>query len=550
MLLIYTQRWIPGRPFELVGSLGGLTLAARLRSFGFEAWSYTGITTDVVRTIREHLTELFAVCFYCDFDNQGAIGSILRAFRNEPFYRLVGGPQTLHLSPEDFCTLGADAVLCGDGEESLPAWLMARVRGGSPAPLPQETTAAKKGNFELLSSFGNYPTADDRLSLNTPGLLFSVISARGCPHRCAFCFEGGNSKVLRQRPPSEVIEEIERRLELSPQLKYLFFADDTFTCDMRRLEELLAGLLRLRKKTDFVWFCEGHASFFRRYPEAMTKMVQAGMVRMQIGMESGNDRVLELYGKHIRAEDIRHTAALAWKAGLPQLCGNFIIGGACETPETLNQTKEFVRTLLREFPGLPDISTTFPIPLPGTLLSEHPDDYEISWLDREFVTSLEDVPVNRTRALGAEEICTARSAFLGMVLREMRNLAAERKIPRWRVQKSLELSFRYGIVDNWCGYIYRRNPQMLAYHRAVVADGLSEWAQVCKMRPECVVPLRVLPLEKTKKDIPEALLGILTLADGRCLSELYHACGLSWNALSALLKEAEKQYLLVFWAGG
>ena len=27
VLLIYTQRWIPGRPFELVGSLGGLTLA-------------------------------------------------------------------------------------------------------------------------------------------------------------------------------------------------------------------------------------------------------------------------------------------------------------------------------------------------------------------------------------------------------------------------------------------------------------------------------------------------------------------------------------------
>ena len=43
VLLIYTQRWIPGRPFELVGSLGGLTLAATLRSRGFAAQSYTGV---------------------------------------------------------------------------------------------------------------------------------------------------------------------------------------------------------------------------------------------------------------------------------------------------------------------------------------------------------------------------------------------------------------------------------------------------------------------------------------------------------------------------
>ena len=155
VLLIYTQRWIPGRPFELVGSLGGLTLAATLRSRGFAAQSYTGITVDVVRTIRERISELFAVCFYCDFDNQNAIASISRVFRDAPFYKLVGGPQTLHMSPEDFSELNVDAVLCGDGEETLPAWLEARANGNvAPAPLPQETTAQKKGDFELS---GNTP---------------------------------------------------------------------------------------------------------------------------------------------------------------------------------------------------------------------------------------------------------------------------------------------------------------------------------------------------------------------------------------------------------
>ena len=548
VLLIYTQRGIPGRPFELVGSLGGLTLAATLRSRGFAAQSYTGITVDVVRTIRERISELFAVCFYCDFDNQNAIASISRVFRDAPFYKLVGGPQTLHMSPEDFSELNVDAVLCGDGEETLPAWLEARANGNvAPAPLPQETTAQKKGDFELLRSFGKYPVADDRLSLNAPGLLFSVITARGCPHRCAFCFEGGNSKVLRQRSPAEVLDEIELRLERSRHLKYLFFADDTFTFDMRRLEAILQGLVRLRKKRDFVWFCEGHASFFRRYPEAMADMVKAGMVRMQIGMESGNDRVLELYGKHIRAEDIRYTARLAWEAGLPQLCGNFIIGGAWESHETLDQTRSFVQVLLREFPGLLDLSTTFPIPLPGTRLSERPEDYGIIWLDREFVTSLEDVPVNRTKALRAEEICSARSAFLGMVLREMRALAADGRIPRERVRRSLELTFRYGIVDSWCDAVYQRDARLMAYYRAILVDGFLEWSRVCDQRPEEVTPVRVVPWEKVNSDTPEALIRLLAAADGRTLAELRDAFGLSWDALRSLMREAEERCLLVFW---
>ena len=551
VLLIYTQRWIPGRPFELVQSLGGLTLAAVLREYGFNARSFTGITTDVVRLIRERADSLFAVCFYCDFDNLGAIRSILKTLQGESFYKLVGGPQTLHLAPGQIPALGADAVLCGDGEESLPRWLMEHARAdGCHDPMSQETTQEKKGEFELLSDFRRYPYADDTLSLNRPGLLLSVISARGCPHRCAFCFEGGNSKTLRQRPVEEVLEEIEYRLSRSGHLRYLFFADDTFTCDIRRLEQFLDGLERIRETHDLVWFCEGHASFFRRHPDAMAKMVRAGMVRMQIGMESGNDRVLKMYGKHICADDIRYTAQLAWDANLPQLCGNFIIGGAQESAESLAQTKEFARGLLRDFPGLLDLSTTFPMPLPGTLLTREPERYGLSWTDPEFVTSLEDVPVNRTAFLGQEQICTARASFLHMVLSEMRELAAAGKIPEERIRRSLELSFRYGIVDSWCSYVYRRDEQLFAYYRAVVTSKLSEWTQVCgNLRPDQTVPVPVLPLRETSRDISEELIRILSLADGRSLKELQAEAGYDDGRFYELMQEAKEKHLLLFWEG-
>lgn len=53
VLLVYTQRMVRGRTFEMIENLGILTLAAQLNANGFEAKAYTGITTDAVRTIEK-----------------------------------------------------------------------------------------------------------------------------------------------------------------------------------------------------------------------------------------------------------------------------------------------------------------------------------------------------------------------------------------------------------------------------------------------------------------------------------------------------------------
>ena len=548
VLFVYTQRWVPGRAFEAIGSLGGLTLASVVSARGYEGYSFAGITPKVVELIAQRMDRLYAVCFYCDFDNCGAICAVLKHFADAPFYRLVGGPHTMHLLPEDFSRFGADAIVCGDGEESIPAWLDAhRAPDQAPASLPQETTPEKKGEYEILSSFSAYPLPDDRRNLGVRSGLFSVITARGCPHRCAFCFEGGNSKLLRPRPVPEVLEEIRQRLERTPCLSYLFFADDTFTYDIRRLEEFCEGLREIRRTHELVWLCEGHASFFRRYPEAMTMMVEAGMVRMQIGMESGCDDVLAMYGKHIRAEDIRETARQAWQAGLPQLAGNFIVGGAAETEETARKTREFVLSLTEEFPGLLDISTTFPMPLSGTRLTEHPDEYHIRWLEPDFESSLEDVPVNRTDALTADQICNARWQLLHALLQKMRALWAAGQVPRDRVLHTVELYLRYGISDNWCGYVYRRDPALMAYAKAVLQQGFLPWEKARELPSDRLIPFPIpQALERLPENISDEALCFLLAADGRSFSRLKRELRLTGEALEALACEADRVWAMVY----
>lgn len=548
VLFIYTQRWVPGRPFEVIGSLGGLELASVVSRAGYNGYSYSGILPKVVNLIEERKNRLYAICLYCDFDNIGAVKAILDHFKEEPFYRLVGGPQTMHITAEESSGFDCDAILCGDGEDIVVEWLDAhRNDAGTQPEFPQETTSERKGDYTLLSSFDSFPYPDDRRNLGIRSGLFSVISARGCPHRCAFCFEGGNSKLLRPRPARQVLDEIRVRLAADPGLNYLFFADDTFTYEIKRLTEFCEGLSELRRERDFVWFCEGHASFFKRYPEALSMMVKAGLVRMQIGMESGCDEILGLYKKGIRAEDIRNCARLAVEAGLPQLAGNFIIGGAGETKETLALTKRFVLSLLEEFPGLLDISTTFPIPLSGTALMEHPETYSLKWLDTEFVTSLEDVPVNCTDTLRSDQICSARADFLHDVLKKMKELAAAGRIPSDRIKQNMRLYFKYGITDNWGSYIYRKDLFTYGYYRAVLLNGCLTWEQAKDMDDADVIPMATVSgKDILSKPAADDVFAFLASADGRSLDEIRQRLGLSADELNNVALRADDLKAVVY----
>ncbi|HOO88184.1 MAG TPA: cobalamin-dependent protein [Synergistales bacterium] len=186
----------------MIGNLGILTLAAQLNADGFEAYAYTGITTDVVKTIGQMKERLFAVCFYCDFDNQSAVEAIIKGLKNEAgnnFYVVLGGPHTLHMTERDLERYGADAIIKGEGEESLPAWLRAR-RTDTTVAVPGEMLPGEPSEYVYLKDFSHYaPPQDEAIVGYGERPLMSVITARGCPYRCAFCFEGGNSKNLRMR---------------------------------------------------------------------------------------------------------------------------------------------------------------------------------------------------------------------------------------------------------------------------------------------------------------------------------------------------------------
>lgn len=550
VLLVYTQRRVIGRTFEMIENLGILTLAAQLNANGFKAKAYTGITTDVEKTIEKLKDRLFAVCFYCDFDNRSAVAAISNFLKKRyDFYVLVGGPQTLHMTEKDLEIYQADAILKGEGEEILLTWLNAKSRGADVC-VPGEIQKSQNADYVYLDDFSKYalPRNEDVLDYHERPLL-SVITTRGCPYRCAFCFEGGNSKKLRMRPAEDVLGEIEERLKRSQIPRYLFFCDDTFTTNPVRLKKILAGLKGLRKKYNFVWFCEGHPGFLVKHLELIGEMVDSGMVRMQIGMESGVDTVLDAYGKQARPADIKKVVESCYNVGLPQLTGNYIIGGAFESAKTLAETTKKALELLDLAPGMLDLSTTFIMPLPGTQIYKHPEKFGMVLEDRECLTAMEDFPVNHTRELSLPEVCMGRSRFITAISNKMKQQYQEGLIPPERIREDFRLAFEYGIAAGYLKFIYGKNKVMVEYYKKLLEyQGLlKEWRELSDQEKKTWVIQKIPDFSLLDiKTFSPLETEILASAGRFTISEMAVRLGLSGEQIGELLKSLSDRYLLLF----
>lgn len=512
ILLLYIQRFAPGRNFLHLDNLGIMTLAAFLDAKGYRARSFTGISTEALKIVEEEILGqgLQAIGLYCDYDNLSVVISFCRSVKAKyDIPIMVGGPQAFHLGPAFLREAGCDFLIQGDGEQALWELLQSlqrdRTHLASIAGLSYiDATGAAIENpaRKPETNLDNRPFPRTALLLRPrKRYALSVISARGCPYRCSFCFEGGNSKTLRPRSVGDVMAEIRLGLRENPETKYLIFQDDTFTWNRRRILEFARELSTLRKEYDFVWFCEAHSGFLSDHPGLVGEMVAAGLQRMQIGFESGCQNVLDLYRKKTTPDKLRAAVRQCWEAGLPQLAGNFIVGGPLENAETLRITGEFIQELLESFPGMLDLSTTFVNPLPHTPIAGTPEAFGMKITDPEMWTSLEDFPVNETVSMDRIAICRARRKIVEAISATMKRQFRENRIPSWRMHRHYELAVKYRVTSSWYNYILSRDTVCLNYHFLKLFASATAFEEIGADTLGRTYPLRVADMERLEKDL-------------------------------------------------
>ena len=446
--------------------LGHLTLASYLQMVGWDVKVFAGsiyTALELLKNRREADTgRKVLVGLYCDYENMNAIVSLARRISETLGYPiLMGGPQAVALN-EAFLRENSfvDAFIQGDGEHSVCDVLGAYAKD-SPfllKEIPGVCTIMNgvyrdNGFSELLMDMDEGPSVrDTALIFRGHRSALAALSGRGCPFHCSFCYEGGNSKTVRLRSVPHMMAEIRQRLSDHPEARYIYFGDDTFTLQPERLKAFCNALKELRKEHDFVWFADGHVRVILRHPEYLPMMIEAGMVRMQIGIESTVQSIIDLYQKNIKKEELYQVLDICLEAGLPQLAGNIIIGGAMETEESIQETFETIYDLIRRSKGMLDVSSTLYSHFPGTAISRDVDRFGLTIEDPEGLSSFADYPIARTYSLSRDRIAALRRQFIVGTGRVMKECVAKGDVDEQRLLFHTHLREHYGIASLWLSF--------------------------------------------------------------------------------------------------
>lgn len=402
--------------------LGQHSIASYIGKYGFGARVYSGGTDNAERVIKSELKKNgpHFVGLYASADNLNIVKNITSWLKSvTDMIVFVGGPEAVSCNEEFLKQTGCDVVIESEGEEAICRLLDYYINNnGKLEDIPNikyynnENVFVRNPVTSYIDDLDSVPFPKYENSLNKrfrKGSMVGLITGRGCPFGCSFCYEGANAKNVRFRSIDNVMEEIDYILAHNPNVETFNIYDDTFTLRKERVYQFCDEM----KKRNLQWVCEGHISNLVKYPEMVKYMVRSGLVGLQIGIESGSDKVLKAYNKQTTANDILETVKICKEAGLPSLTGNFIIGGAHENIETFNDSLTLAKRMIEAGRGMFECRSVFMAPYPNTKISNNPELFGLHIDENLLNQSIYTMhnPVMSTDELSIDDITRLRDEF-------------------------------------------------------------------------------------------------------------------------------------------
>lgn len=202
-----------------------------------------------------------------------------------------------------------------------------------------------------------------------------ILTSRGCPFSCIYCDKAIFGVSFRKRSPKNVIKEIEFLVD-KYGVKQVDILDDNFTLDIKRAEKILDRIIE--NKYDLIFNFPNGLRADALTPDLIKKMAAAGVYKVAVGVESGDNGILKKIKKSLDLKKVETAVRLFKKEGI-LISGFFMIGLPYETPQTMQKTIDFAKRLDVDFANFAMV-----IPLPGTEL------YDIVKKNGKFVSSFEE----------------------------------------------------------------------------------------------------------------------------------------------------------------
>ena len=200
----------------------------------------------------------------------------------------------------------------------------------------------------------------------------SIITARGCPYRCSFCVKAHEMFTrFRYRSAENIREELALLVE-DYGVQHVRILDDTFTLIKKRVLDLCAEI----KDLGITWACITRADHID--DEMLTGMKKAGCIEVNIGVETGSERLLKLMNKNETVESYIKASEKIRKADMlfkPFLMYDF----PTETQKDREDTLKLIRKIK------PDKFTLSKFTLlPGSDMWTSPEKYGIAQVHQSY----------------------------------------------------------------------------------------------------------------------------------------------------------------------
>ena len=197
------------------------------------------------------------------------------------------------------------------------------------------------------------------------GQPFPIISSRSCPRHCTYCSMWMvHGRKIRFRSPDNVLDQMEY-LYNNYNVRYFQFMDDNFSFDKKRILEICKGILK--RKMNIQFDTPNGVAINRLGQEVIDAMVDAGLIRISIAIESGSEYIRnKVMRKGLASEKIYEVVDACAKYSHLFINGFFMIGMPQETHKTLVETYEMIKKL-----PLDKFAIFFATPYPGTELFDY-----------------------------------------------------------------------------------------------------------------------------------------------------------------------------------
>lgn len=223
----------------------------------------------------------------------------------------------------------------------------------------------------------------------------TIISSRGCPYNCVFC-GGANAvgKKFRCRSLPNIEEEIIYLKRLFPNEPIIFW-DDAFGYDTKRLLDFC----QMIRKINIKWTCGLRVDKVSK--EILKEMVMAGCIKVNFGVESGVQEILDSSQKGITITQIENAVRWAGELGLYNSC-SFVLPLPNDTEATIEESINFARHLGTI--GATAVTFNAATPFPGTYLYERRNELGLKFLSKKWADFNFRNPIFETKNLRIDQI--------------------------------------------------------------------------------------------------------------------------------------------------